>query len=35
MMFVSKTAIGAELLLDDGSVFAGVVYVRPAGESFA
>lgn len=32
MMFVSKTEVEAELFLDDGSVFAGVVYVRPTEE---
>lgn len=32
LMFVSKTEIEAELFLDDGTAFAGVVYVRSAEE---
>ena len=32
MMFVTKTEVDAELFLDDGTAFAGMVYVRSREE---
>ncbi len=31
-LIVSKEEVDAELFLDDGTAFAGIVYVRPAAE---